>query len=235
MTSEIDIQRNQILEKDRQLLESGSKLWQPRMDMPESERDFQRRTDKELLEVLLRSSNRAEEILREYKIDQLDQAHRHELELTPKAYERLQASIELGRRIQESKTKFRAIIKISSSEEAIAFCQRHFSRLVTDCLQEEFHVVTMDTKNKVIDTHQITVGTLDASLVHPREVFRRAIKDAASSIILAHNHPSGDPTPSREDIAVTDRLTDVGKTIGIDVLDHIVLGKDKCTSIRECQ
>jgi len=203
------------------------------MDMPDIERDFHHRTDKELLEVLLRSGDRAEQILNQYKIDQLDQAHRNELELTPKAYERLQVSIELGRRIQESKTKFRAIVKISSSEEAIAFCQRHFSRLVTDCLQEQFHIVTLDTKNKVIDTHQITVGTLDASLVHPREVFRRAIKDAASSIILAHNHPSGDPTPSREDIAVTDRLTSVGKTIGIDVLDHIVLGKGRCVSVRE--
>ncbi len=91
----------------------------------------------------------------------------------------------------------------------------------------------MDTKNKVIDTHQITVGTLDAPLVHPREVFRRAIKDAASSVILAHNHPSGDPTPSREDVDVTDQLTQVGKTIGIDVLDHIVLGKGRAMSIRE--
>ena len=218
-----------------QTLESHSMLWQPLVNMPESERNFQQRSNKELLGVLLRSSNRADEILREFKIDQLDQAHRNELALTPKAYERLQVSIELGRRIQESKTKFRAIIKISSSEEAIAFCQRQFSRLVTDCLQEEFHIVTMDTKNQVIDCHQVTVGTLDASLVHPREVFRRAIKDAASSIILTHNHPSGDPTPSREDIAVTDRLTDVGKTIGIDVLDHIVLGKDKGISIREYQ
>jgi DNA repair protein RadC len=105
--------------------------------------------------------------------------------------------------------------------------------LVSDCLQEEFHTVTLDTKNQVIASHQITVGTLDASLVHPREVFRRAIKDAASSVILVHNHPSGDPTPSREDIAVTDRLCEVGKTIGIDVLDHIVLGKEKCVSIQE--
>ena len=85
----------------------------------------------------------------------------------------------------------------------------------------------------MIATHQITVGTLDASLVHPREVFRSAIKDAASSIILAHNHPSGDATPSREDRAVTDRLTDAGKLIGIDVLDHIVMGSESIVSIRE--
>ena len=85
----------------------------------------------------------------------------------------------------------------------------------------------------MVDTHQITVGTLDASLVHPREVFRAAIRDAASSVLLVHNHPSGDPTPSREDIQVTDRLTEVGKLVGIDVLDHIVLGRGRAVSIRE--
>ena len=201
--------------------------------MPERSTDFNQRSNKELLELLLRSADRAEQILKEIPLEKLDQAHRNELELTPKAYERLQVSIELGRRIQESKTKFRTIVKINGSADAIAFCQRHFSRLITDCLQEEFHVVTLDTKNQLIDSHKVTVGTLDASLVHPREVFRRAIKDAASSVILVHNHPSGDPTPSREDIAVTDRLTEVGKTIGIDVLDHIVLGKGRGVSIRE--
>jgi DNA repair protein RadC len=201
--------------------------------MPENQRDFNQRSNQELLELLLRSSDRAEDILKQVPLDKLDQAHRQELRLTPKAYERLQASIEIGRRIQESKTSFRAIVKISSSSDAIAYCQRHFARLVSDCLQEEFHIVTLDTKNQIISTHQITIGTLDASLVHPREVFRMAIKDAASSIILAHNHPSGDPTPSREDIAVTDRLCEVGRTIGIDVLDHIVMGKGKCVSIQE--
>ena len=89
--------------------------------------------------------------------------------------------------------------------------------------------MTLDTKNQVLTSHHTTTGTLDASLVHPREVFQPAIKNAASSILLAHNHPSGDPTPSREDIAVTRRLAEVG----IDVLDHIVLGKGRCVSIQE--
>ena len=123
--------------------------------------------------------------------------------------------------------------KITSTSQAKAFCQSHFSRLASDARQEEFHIVTLDTKNQIIDTHQITIGTLDASLVHPREVFRAAIKDAASSIILVHNHPSGDPTPSAEDHAVTRRLEASGKTLGIDVLDHIVLGKGQAASIRE--
>ena len=87
----------------------------------------------------------------------------------------------------------------------------------------------------MIDSHRITVGTLDASLVHPREVFRAAIRDAAKSIILVHNHPSGDATPSREDFQVTDRLEEVGTTIGISVLDHIVLGNPNSVSIREAR
>ena len=148
------------------------------------------------------------------------------------AYCQIMAGIELGRRVASLGDE-KITFKISSSSEAIQFCQQHFSRLIADAKQEEFHIVTLDTKNQVIDTHQITVGTLDASLVHPREVFRPAIKDAASSTILVHNHPSGDPTPSPEDIAVTRRLTDSGKLLGIDVLDHIVLGRKSSVSIQE--
>jgi len=149
------------------------------------------------------------------------------------AFCQIMAGIELGRRIA-SLAGDKVVHKIHGSHDAIEFCQRRFARLTEDAKQEEFHVVTLDTKNQVIDTHQVTVGTLDASLVHPREVFRVAIKDAASSVILVHNHPSGDPTPSREDHQVTDRLTESGKLLGIDVLDHIVLGRKTSVSIREC-
>jgi DNA repair protein RadC len=201
--------------------------------MPHKPSDISGLPNRELLATLLRSDQKAEEILKAMTIEELVLAHRNELRLTPKAYERLQASIELGRRINETRMQYDLITRISSSSDAIEYCRVHFRRLITDALQEEFHVITLDTKNRILRPHQITVGTLDASLVHPREVFRPAIKDAASSILLVHNHPSGDATPSREDYQVTDRLTDVGKTIGIDVLDHIVLGKEKCTSIRE--
>ena len=148
------------------------------------------------------------------------------------AYCQIMAGVELGRRVAALSDK-KITSKICSSGEAIQFCESHFARLIAGGKQEEFHIVTLDTKNQVIDTHCITVGTLDASLVHPREVFRAAIKDSASSIILVHNHPSGDPTPSREDIAVTDRLTESGKMIGIDVLDHVVIGRSGSVSIGE--
>ncbi len=101
--------------------------------------------------------------------------------------------------------------------------------------QERFVIACLDTKNRVQCVVQITVGTLDASLVHPREVFKPAILQGSSAIILSHNHPSGDPTPSREDHSVTDRLTEVGELLGITVLDHIIHGDGAGTlvSIRE--
>lgn len=90
--------------------------------------------------------------------------------------------------------------------------------------QEEFLVITLNTKYNPIRIVRVTRGTLDASLVHPREVFRAAIADCASAIILAHNHPSGDPSPSPQDIATTSRLVEVGRLIGIPVVDHVIVG-----------
>lgn len=172
------------------------------------------------------------------RLDQLPAAGQGEMKaisavVGPTAFCQIMAGIELGRRVAAMSDE-RAPRKIRGSKDAIEFCQIRFARLASDAKQEEFHIVTLDTKNQVIDTHQITVGTLDCSLVHPREIFRAAIKDAASSILLVHNHPSGDPTPSREDHEVTDRLSQVGRTVGIDVLDHIVIGKEAAVSLRSC-
>ena len=205
-----------------------------------------RLSNSELISILIRSGRPGESAVMggqkvskafDGRLEELPSAGRAELKeiscsVEKTAYCQIMAGIELGRRVAALSDK-KITTKICSSGEAIEFCERHFSRLISDRKQEEFHIVTLDTKNQVIDTHCITVGTLDASLVHPREVFRAAIKDAASSIILTHNHPSGDPTPSREDIAVTRRLTDCGKTMGIDVLDHIVLGRSHSVSIQE--
>jgi DNA repair protein RadC len=91
--------------------------------------------------------------------------------------------------------------------------------------QEAFTVLTLNAKNRVLDRHLITLGIADASLVHPREVFRTAIADGACAIILSHNHPSGDPTPSAEDIRITRQLVEAGRILGIEVLDHIIIGR----------
>ena len=91
--------------------------------------------------------------------------------------------------------------------------------------QEAFAVLTLNTKNKLIARHLVTLGLLDTSMVHPREVFRPVILDSAAAVILIHNHPSGDPTPSAEDLRVTRQIVDAGKVLGIRVLDHVIIGR----------
>lgn len=153
---------------------------------------------------------------------------------TQASFTQIMAGIELGRRIARlDAARITESVKITSTGEAIDYCRIAFSRLACDAVQEEFHIVTLDTKHKPIYPHRITVGTLDASLVHPREVFRPAIRDSASAILLVHNHPSGDPTPSPEDFKVTDHLTEAGKLLGITILDHIIVARNGCVSIRE--
>ena len=104
---------------------------------------------------------------------------------------------------------------------------------IRDKAKEHFLLITLNTRNKVTSITNVSVGTLNASLVHPREVFRDAIRQSASSIVLAHNHPSGDETPSEEDLKITKRLIEAGKIIGIEVLDHIIIGKDSFCSFKE--
>ncbi|HWO74732.1 MAG TPA: DNA repair protein RadC, partial [Bacillus sp. (in: firmicutes)] len=99
--------------------------------------------------------------------------------------------------------------------------------------QEQFVVAFLDTKNKVIGRKVIFVGTLNSSVVHPREIYSEALKRSAASIIVSHQHPSGDPCPSREDIDVTKRLKEVGEVIGIILLDHIVVGDGRYISLKE--
>jgi DNA repair protein RadC len=99
--------------------------------------------------------------------------------------------------------------------------------------QEEFWVLLCDVKNQVTGSTMISRGSLDASLVHPREVFRPAVAGTAANVVLVHNHPSGDPEPSSEDIEMTHRLCEAGRLLGIPVLDHIVLGRDNYVSLAE--
>ena len=92
--------------------------------------------------------------------------------------------------------------------------------------QESFHVIMLNAKNRVVNRHMVSLGIADASLVHPREVFRQAIVDNAAAIVLLHNHPSGDPTPSAEDVRITRQLIEVGKVVDIKVLDHVIMGQE---------
>lgn len=200
----------------------------------------------ELLAILIRSGRPGESAVlagekaaRAFhnRLKELPAAGRAELKLISPAIEKtaycqIMAGIELGRRVAALSDDSQ-VTQIQSADDAIEYCKKQFARLSTDARKEEFHVVTLDTKHHVIDTHRITVGTLNASLVHPREVFRPAIKDAAAAVILVHNHPSGDATPSPEDLSVTDRLEAAGELLGINVLDHIVLAGKLQSSIRQ--
>ena len=91
----------------------------------------------------------------------------------------------------------------------------------------------LNTKNQVLHKKTVFIGSLNASIVHPREVYKEALRRSAASIICIHNHPRGDPSPSREDIEVTKRLNECGKIIGIDLLDHLIIGENKFVSLKE--
>ena len=145
---------------------------------------------------------------------------------------RISAAIALAKEIAEPQSKYRTI-RITSPATAMQYCLAEFRALACQAVQEEFWMVSLDTKNQPIASHQITVGTLRNSLVHPREVFRPAIRDAANCIIVVHNHPSGDPTPSDQDISVTERLESVAEVIGIPLIDHIIVAGEKALSIQE--
>lgn len=99
--------------------------------------------------------------------------------------------------------------------------------------KEQVIILHLDSKNRVIKDEVISIGTLNASIIHPREVFKSAIRESANSIILVHNHPSGDPAPSEEDKQITKRLNEAGKLLDIEILDHVIVGKDGYYSFKE--
>lgn len=108
-----------------------------------------------------------------------------------------------------------------------------FRDYLGDVDREHFVVACLDTKNQPTNISTVHIGSLNASIVHPREIMKTAILSNAASIICCHPHPSGDPTPSPEDIDVTERLAEVGKIVGIELLDHIIIGDGKFISLKE--
>src|SRR3989344_2052309 len=133
------------------------------------------------------------------------------------------ATIELGRRLQADKRR-----EILSAEDIWNLCAD-----IRDSKKEHFAAFYIDTQNCLIERQIISIGTLNASLVHPREVFEPAVRLFASSVILTHNHPSGNCEPSQDDIEITKRLTEDGKILGMDIADHVIITKDKFLSFKE--
>jgi len=139
----------------------------------------------------------------------------------------LHAAFELGKRLME----------FSHAERPTIRCPRDVADLVMADLkmldQEHFRVLLLDTKNRVTRIEEVFKGSLNASVSHPREAFRAAVSAAAAAVILVHNHPSGDPRPSQEDIATTRRMAEAGETLGIPMLDHVIIGDGNHVSLKE--
>ncbi|WCF05938.1 DNA repair protein RadC [Paenibacillus thiaminolyticus] len=145
--------------------------------------------------------------------------------LPPKRRRQAEKLLELVRRVMEE-APLRSISKPEDVYQTVAADMSALDK-------EHFVIILLDSKNRIISIETISVGTLNSAIVHPREVFKPAITKGAASIICVHNHPSGDPTPSPEDICLTEILIDAGKIIDIDVLDHIVIGTEGYISLRE--
>lgn len=119
---------------------------------------------------------------------------------------------------------------IKSPEDAVIICKKHLH--IHEGSEEYMYMICLNTKNRVIGVFEISHGNVNSSIVGAREIFQKALLANAVSIILAHNHPSGDPTPSREDVEVTKRIVEAGKILGVQLLDHLIIG-DQYVSLKE--
>lgn len=137
------------------------------------------------------------------------------------------AAVEIGRRISNLAYNDRYVIRTPED------CANYVMNDMRFLSQEHFVCLYLNTKNQVLHKRTIFIGSLNASIVHPREVYKEALRRSAASVICLHNHPSGDPSPSREDLEVTKRLVESGRILGIEMLDHIIIGENKFVSLKE--
>lgn len=195
-------------------------------------------TDTELVALVLATGSKAESaldlarrLLVRFPLDELIQVQAEELlslsGVGAAKAARVKAAVELAKRINAISVWDKPVIEgPRTAVELVMEDLRHRKR-------EHFRVLLLDTKNRLIKQRDVHIGTANSSLVHPREVFREAVRSSAVSCILVHNHPSGDPTPSHEDITITQRLVQAGEIVGIDVLDHIIIGDRKFLSFKQ--
>ncbi|MDP2218483.1 MAG: DNA repair protein RadC [Methanolobus sp.] len=215
-------------------------------DMPEDERPRERLlkygpealSNAELLAIILRTGTQKENIVNlcsrifsEYSIKQLSQANISKLtEIhgigTAKAAQ-IAAVFELARKLEGFTDEPKRKIRSPADVYSLLYPKMREQK------RERLVALLLDTKNQVLREEVISIGSLNANIVHPREVFKAALMESCASVILSHNHPSGDPTPSREDIAVTEKLIEGGKLLGIDVLDHVVIGEGRYVSLKD--
>ncbi len=188
-------------------------------------------SDAELFAIILRTGTVNENVvdvsnrlIKEYGLDKLFECSLKELEkikgIGPSKAMQILAMAELGKRHTSSKTPLK---KISCSEDVFDY----FHERLKDKKEEHFYILMLNTQNYLIGEQLISKGILDSSIIHPREVFKPAIKNSASKIILVHNHPSGDPSPSEEDLEIIQRLIKIGEELGIKVVDSVIITEDK--------
>lgn len=210
----------------------------PKVDRPREKLEHygpERLSDSELLAILLRTGSEginvielANKILRKFGGAGLISASIQELKNTfglgsAKASEII-AAFELSRRFLQNK---QSVLLLSPKDVWDQL------RDIRDNKKEHFVIFFLDVRNQEIKREIVSVGSLNANLVHPREVFESAVRHLAAQIIMAHNHPSGDLEPSKNDIEITKRLINAGKIIGIEVMDHIIVSRDKFYSFKE--
>lgn len=196
-------------------------------------------TDEELLAIIISTGTKdknvvelSREILDRFSYQELSEIEIAELThisgIKNAKASSIVASLRFGKRIAQ-RVMEKEITKIEKSEDIYNYLKNQLA----DKKNEYFYAILLDTKNVIISKEEISKGTLDASLVHPREAFRPAVKKSAKSIIFAHNHPSGDISPSKDDFLTTKKLVEAGEILDIKVLDHIIIGKNDYYSFKK--
>lgn len=195
-------------------------------------------SDQELLAILLRTGTKeksalklAEDLLQKGGLTLLTQISVEELSSNKgmgmaKAAQ-LKAAVEISKRLARQSSGARPVIRCP--QDAAQLVMGEMSYLD----REHFKVINLNTKKQVMTIDTVSIGSLNSSIVHPREVFKLPIKRSAASLILLHNHPSGDIMPSQEDVEVTKRLVEAGRILGLEILDHLIIGQNKYLSMKE--
>lgn len=186
-------------------------------------------TDVELVAILIGSADAASRLCAAVNVRRLHNAPTEELTavrgIGPDRARKLLAAAEIGRRLWPDGE---STPLVRGPESVYELC-----RDIRSVNREHFVGFYLNSRNQVLRREIISIGSLNASIVHPREVFVPAIAHCAASVVLAHNHPSGDPTPSEEDLAITRRLLEAGRIVGIDVLDHVIVCRESYASFKE--
>ena len=194
-------------------------------------------SDAELLAIIFKTGNKEENaivmsdrLITKYGLGKLNELSLKELQeikgIGPAKSMQIKALFEFNKRHNLAKRNGEPI---KSARDVFEYASQ---RLITN-QQEHFMILLLDSKNRIVKDEVISIGTLNASIIHPREVFKSAIRESANSIILVHNHPSGDPEPSAEDEQITKKLFEAGELLRIKVLDHVIIGKDNYHSFVE--